>query len=130
MLREVRIDEGISNVGQLHNLQEIDLYHTLVTDDSLKHLHNLPNMRRIDIDGTLVSQNGVDLLKKQLSKANVDSGIISEDARAITRQIARLRLPMYRNPLGEIFMLDLRNCSEVSLVMPHLANLKQLQQLR
>ncbi len=56
-------DEGLSQLANLENLEELDLQNTQVTDAGLEHLYGLSHLKEIHLSGTEVTDAGIAALK-------------------------------------------------------------------
>ncbi|WP_337040699.1 c-type cytochrome domain-containing protein [Emticicia sp. 17c] len=71
-------DNGLAQLVTLQNLEYLNLIGTNITDKAIRTLSNLKNLKKIYLWKTAISPKGVEELKKNLPKANIDSGMTEQ----------------------------------------------------
>ncbi len=64
-------DESLAHLGQLKKLRTLNLSRTDITDDGLWHLRTLKNLRELDLSNTLVTDEGVERLRAEIPDLEV-----------------------------------------------------------
>ena len=65
-------DEGLATLGNLKNLNALDISNTAITDQGLAALGGLSSLNSVSLTGTQVSQAGVDKLQQLLPDTFID----------------------------------------------------------
>ncbi|MCA9228825.1 MAG: hypothetical protein KDA47_24580, partial [Planctomycetales bacterium] len=59
-------DVGVREIGQLTQLEHLDLYNTSLNDEQIRHLADLRGLKSLGVLETQVTQAGVGLLERAL----------------------------------------------------------------
>lgn len=113
-------DEGLSNVSNIPQIEELLAYGSKITDSGLEVLAKLPNLRALNLNGDgLIGDAGVEHLLRlpKLESLSLDFSEITDAGLKKLSQIKQLRhLSLFRAPISDESVDSLIN-------MPHLESL-------
>jgi hypothetical protein len=85
-------DRGLASVGEMATLEHLEIHAKAVTNSGLLYLDKLTALRKLHIKGTQVTQNGIESLRKALTKCEI---LWTPTARIVTTSDA----PKPRRPM-------------------------------
>lgn len=114
-------DEGLEHLGNLNQLEELQLAGTKLTDEGMRSLGDLRNLRSLDISGTGVTDAGLSYAERMpnLRRLVLDSADRSSPRGITERGVANLRAA---RPDLEIFHVGLRIAVPSRVTVPSIDN--------